>query len=119
MSSRLVWAVLVGMFLVMAATGPLKMMGSDTVPEQQPAPEVPDRVGMAGLAFSPDDLRVERGTELTFVNDDSAPHTVTAQDGVIDSGILNPGSSFRLVVNSRFEYRCLIHPAMSGRVSVG
>lgn len=120
--SRVVWTVIVLAFAAMAVTGPLKMIRlsrdeSDTgSASEAPAAGGDKRVGMAGLAFGPSELAVARGTEVLFDNDDAAPHTVTAADGSIDSGILNPGKSFRLVINEPFDCKCLIHPSMTARV---
>jgi plastocyanin len=73
---------------------------------------------MAGLKFAPDALVVPRGTTVLFDNNDVAPHTVTSQDGSIDSGILRPGATFSLVVNTRFEYFCAIHPSMEASIEI-
>lgn len=75
-------------------------------------------VAMAGLKFSPATLSVRKGTTVVFDNDDVAPHTVTSQDDTIDSGVLNPGKSFSLVVAAGFKYRCTIHPFMTASVVV-
>jgi plastocyanin len=75
-------------------------------------------VAMAGLKFSPATLSVRKGTTVVFDNDDVAPHTVTSQDDTIDSGILDPGKSFSLVVTAGFKYRCTIHASMTASVVV-
>ena len=75
-------------------------------------------VAMAGLKFRPATLSVRKGTTVVFDNNDVAPHTVTSQDDTIDSGVLNPGKSFSLVVTAGFEYRCTIHPSMTASVVV-
>jgi plastocyanin len=75
-------------------------------------------VAMAGLKFSPATLSVRKGTTVVFDNDDVAPHTVTSQQGTVDSGVLNPGKSFSLVVTAGFKYRCTIHPFMTASVVV-
>jgi plastocyanin len=36
--------------------------------------------------------------------------------GAIDSGTLAPRKVFKLVINEAFEYVCLIHPNMKGKV---
>ena len=119
--SRAVWTLIVVAFAVMAVTGPVKMFrlnndgAGDDSTDQTPAAS-DTRVAMAGLAFSPDDLAVARGTEVVFDNDDAAPHTVTSADENIDSGTLNPGKAFRLVINETFDYKCLIHPSMTARI---
>ena len=60
---------------------------------------------MAGLAFAPGTLTVARGTAAVFDNDDTAPHTVTARSGGVDSGVLDPGKQFSATVT------CLAGPA--------
>jgi plastocyanin len=73
-------------------------------------------VTMAQIAFKPTTLTVARGAEVSFVNKDIAPHTVTQNGGRIDSGVLNPGKTFTLKVNDAFEYSCTIHPNMKAKV---
>ena len=75
-----------------------------------------DTVTMAQIAFKPTTLTVARGTQVSFVNEDIAPHTVTQEGGAIDSGVLNPGKTFALEVNEAFEYICTIHPSMKAKV---
>ena len=75
-----------------------------------------DTVTMAQIAFKPTTLTVARGAEVSFVNKDIAPHTVTQDGGPIDSGVLNPGKTFTLTVNEAFEYICTIHPSMKAKV---
>jgi plastocyanin len=73
-------------------------------------------VVMAQIAFKPSTLVVRKGTEVLFVNRDVAPHTVTAASQGIDSGTINPGRSFRLVVAEAVEYVCTIHPFMKAKL---
>jgi plastocyanin len=75
-------------------------------------------VKMAGLAFAPGTLTVARGTTVVFDNDDTAPHTVTARSGGVDSGVLDPGKQFSLAVTDGFDYFCSIHPSMTAKIAV-
>jgi plastocyanin len=75
-------------------------------------------VKLAGLSFAPGTLTVARGTTVVFDNDDTAPHTVTARSGGVDSGVLDPGRQFSLAVTDGFEYFCSIHPSMTARIVV-
>jgi plastocyanin len=76
-----------------------------------------DTVTMEQIAFKPDTLTVAKGTVVSFVNEDLAPHTVTQQGGgSIDSGVLNPGKTFTLTIDDTFEYICAIHPSMKAKV---
>jgi plastocyanin len=75
-------------------------------------------VKMAGLAFAPGTLTVARGSTVVFDNDDTAPHTVTARSGGVDSGVLDPGKQFSLAVTDGFDYFCSIHPSMTAKIAV-
>ena len=80
----------------------------------------PDRISVANFGFSPGHLKVPAGTNVTWNNDDPAPHTITATNGSFDSGTLESGASFAHVFDAPgvFAYRCEIHPEMKGKVSV-
>ena len=79
-----------------------------------------DDIAIADFTFAPADLEVAQGTEVTWSNDDPAPHTVTAEDGSFDSGTLEPGQTFSVSVpdNGLVTYRCEIHPDMVGTITV-
>jgi plastocyanin len=81
----------------------------------------PDAVSIANFAFDPAELEVAAGTEVTWTNDDQAPHTVTADGGAFDSGTLEPRDTFSVVVdgNGPVTYACMIHPEMTGTIVVG
>ncbi|HZU74548.1 MAG TPA: hypothetical protein VE990_17455 [Acidimicrobiales bacterium] len=50
--------------------------------------------------FNPPDAAVYAGTPVKWVNADSKPHTVTANDGAFSSPSIAPGASFTWVANS-------------------
>ena len=94
------------------------------VPSPTAAPEPSAdavQVEIVNFAFSPAVVEVSAGTMVTWTNNDSAPHTVTALDGSFDSGILDPGATFSFTFEEAGEiaYQCDLHPAMQGSVSVG
>jgi plastocyanin len=80
-----------------------------------------DTVTISNFAFDPGELGVTPGTEVTWTNEDPAPHTVTADDGSFDSGTLEPGQTFSVTLegNGPVTYACQIHPDMTGTVTVG
>jgi plastocyanin len=77
-------------------------------------------VAIAGFAFAPADISVSTGTTVTWTNKDSAPHTVTLDDGSADSGNLAQGDIFSLAFDTAgtFAYSCAIHASMKGTVTV-
>jgi plastocyanin len=73
-----------------------------------------------GFAY-PADLTVAAGGSITWTNADSAPHTVTFDDGTCASGSIGPGGSVtvRYDVAGTFAFHCAIHPSMTGTLVVG
>jgi plastocyanin len=71
--------------------------------------------------FEPTDALVEPGTTLMWVNHGQEQHTVIADDGQFDSGVLNPGDSFLTTVegSGTLTYHCTLHPEMTGSITVG
>src|SRR5215218_205379 len=81
------------------------------------------------LRFDPAKLRVTAGTTLLVANVGGKPHTLTADDGSFDTGIVEPGAeggrfagrnaSVTLNQAGTFKFHCEIHPAaMKGVVTV-
>jgi plastocyanin len=74
-----------------------------------------------GFAFQPDVLKVEVGAKVTWTNDDTVAHTVTADTNSFASGNLQPGGSFSFTFTrpGTYAYHCSIHPSMHGSIVVG
>jgi plastocyanin len=77
-------------------------------------------IEIKGFAFTPQTATVKVGTQVTWTNKDSAPHTVTADDRSFDSGPLNQGESFtfQFPTGGTFAYTCTIHPSMQATIIV-
>lgn len=77
-------------------------------------------VSIADFAFDPPSLEVTVGTTVTWTNNDTVPHTVTAGDGTFDSGVIDPGGtfSFTFAEKGSFAYSCTIHPRMTAAIDV-
>jgi plastocyanin len=120
--SRVAWTVLVPFCLVLAIIAVVVIVRENSSAEADAlaaaAVDAAPTVVMEKLAFSPDTLTVRRGAEVLFDNKDVAPHTITADEGDRDSGIIDPGSAYRLTVNEPFEYHCAIHPSMTAKVEL-
>ena len=72
--------------------------------------------------YSPDTITVVLGVNntVTWTNADSAPHTVTANDGTFYSGNIATSGSFTYTFTTpgTYDYHCTYHPWMTGAVIV-
>ncbi len=77
-------------------------------------------VEIKDFAFHPASVTVNVGDTITWTNQDTAPHTATANDGSFDTGNLNKGQSgsHTFTKAGTFAYICSIHPNMKGTVTV-
>ena len=88
------------------------------VPASTPA----QAVQITHMAFSPGEITVKPGTEVTWTNRDQVPHTVTSKDkgGVLASQGLDTGDtySYTFTLAGDYAYYCTVHPFMMGVVHV-
>ena len=73
------------------------------------------------MEFDPDVLHIDRGTRVTWENDDTIDHTVTSLSSYyFASGTLDPGEDYSHTFNTRgtFSYFCSLHPEMRGTIIV-
>jgi plastocyanin len=75
--------------------------------------------------FIPYQLEVFSGESVIWKNPDSAAHTVTSgvpgsPNGMFDSGMLMPNQTFEFhfVESGEYDYYCMVHPWMTGKVIV-
>jgi plastocyanin len=73
-------------------------------------------VNIQNSKFDPNPLTIPVGTTVRFVNNDSAAHTATADDGSFDSGNLNKGQDFTFTFDQAgtFAYYCTYHGGKGG-----
>ena len=77
-------------------------------------------VSIKNMAFSPVSLTVSAGATVTWTNNDTTAHTVTADNGSFDSGNIAVGAKYSKVFSSAgtFSYHCTLHPEMRGTVVI-
>jgi plastocyanin len=77
-------------------------------------------VRISGMRFEPSTITVQPGTTVTWIHEDGAPHTVTGENGALQSGTLTGGQRFSHTFEEggSFDYACNFHPMMKGRVVV-
>jgi len=123
-----------GFALVIAVVGLVWYLGyyqKGDAPEIQPEvtePEVtetleaglPPLVNIKGYAFGPDKLRVQKGTTVTWTNEDQAKHTISFDDGTVESQLLAQGESFDYTFDEvgTYAYHCRPHPYMKAEIEV-
>jgi plastocyanin len=88
-----------------------------------PMPASAHQVVIYDYKFKPQALTVSRGTTVSWVNRDTAPHTATRRsisDEPFDSGNLAFEAGFTHTFQSTgsFHYLCVYHPGMQGTVVV-
>lgn len=116
--------------VVVAAIG-IVLMGqgcSSTTTTSNPSPSPSPVVGtssktdvsITGFAFVGSAVTINAKTTVVWTNNDSVPHTVTADDSSFDSGNIAPGASFSMTFNQAgtVAYHCKNHPTMHGKVIV-
>ena len=75
--------------------------------------------------YIPSQIIIPNGDQVTWINEDSAFHSVTSgfynePTGFFDSGYLDPYQSFSFVFDKIgvYDYYCILHPWMKGQVIV-
>jgi plastocyanin len=79
-------------------------------------------VTIVDYAFDPKDVTIKPGATVRWTNTgtDKDGHTVTADDGSYDSGVLKEGDTYTHTYDAEgtFSYICSVHPNMKGTVVV-
>jgi plastocyanin len=79
-------------------------------------------IEIRNFEFQPATVTISAGDTVQWKNEDSAPHTATAdptQSG-FDSGTIKSGASWSYVASAKgtYNYICTIHPYMKGTLVV-
>lgn len=95
--------------------------GQSTTTQPQPQPtttQAENLVVIKDFAFSPADMKIKKGTTVTWKNEDSAIHDVKSDS--FESKDLATGDTFQFTFDNAgtFSYICSIHPSMTGTVTV-
>ncbi|MDP2709591.1 MAG: cupredoxin family copper-binding protein [Solirubrobacteraceae bacterium] len=99
--------------------------GDETPTSSRAAAVATDRVQVEDFKYVPETVTVAAGTTLTWVNEDSAPHTSTSgaspsPDGEFDTGTFVGGASGTVTLSEpgTYAYYCALHPFMRATVIV-
>jgi plastocyanin len=92
--------------------------------ESEPAPSgeaaKAEKVKIVEFTYQPDPVVIQVGGKVIWQNEDTAPHTATADDGSFDTDLLQRGKikSETFKEAGTFPYFCEVHPTMHGTVEV-
>ena len=105
----------------------LSACGAAASPTTSPAgtPVIPQtgsqaKVTISNFAFDPAVVTIKAGQTVVWTNQDSAAHTVVADDNGWKSPTIAQGSTFSQTFTTAgtFAYHCSIHPTMKATVVV-
>ncbi len=71
--------------------------------------------------FQPKEITAKFNSEVTWINEDIMPHTVTSdRAGIFDSSIISAHQQWKHTFNTNgsYAYHCTLHPWMEGKVAV-
>jgi plastocyanin len=96
--------------LAIAAVALTLVVPATAFAQDAPTVSVQDEV------FVPPQVEFLAGNTLTWSSDGAEQHTITADDGSFDSGIINPGDTFAFTFDASgtYPYYCQIHGAPGG-----
>ncbi len=75
-------------------------------------------VSLQNFAFNPSNVTAKVGDTVTFVNNDSVQHHIFV--GSTDMGVQDPGATVTFTADKAGTYplKCIIHPSMTGSLTV-
>ena len=77
-------------------------------------------VSIANFAFVPAQITIAPGQNVTWTNNDGAPHGLAFKDGAKGEDLMLPGATFSRTYDKpgSFDYVCAVHSYMTGRIIV-
>lgn len=77
-------------------------------------------VSIQDYTFSPTQLTVTAGTQVTWTNRDQVPHLVVDQDKQFRSPALDTNEHYTFTFShpGTYHYFCSLHPQMTGTITV-
>jgi plastocyanin len=116
---------LLGVAVLLATSAPVAGCGGSDGGDEDSAGGAPaestDRVTIDDFEFMPAELTVQAGAEITVTNDDTAAHTLSADDGGdFDTGGIEADGdegAFTIEEEGTYPFICEFHPTMKGTVT--
>ena len=89
-------------------------------PQKTNAAILLDSTNLGDKSYQPNPIELSVWSSVLWTNDDRISHSVTAIEGEFDSGIIRPDEVFEYTFGKAggFDYYCMLHPSMTGRLVV-
>jgi plastocyanin len=71
-------------------------------------------------SFNPDEIIINKGEKVTWINGEKTPHTITSKENVLFDSLLKQNEEFTFQFDNvgTFEFGCTLHPWMHGTINV-
>jgi plastocyanin len=71
-------------------------------------------------SFNPDEIIINKGEKITWINEEKTPHTVTSKEKVLFDSLLKQNEEFTYQFDKvgTFELGCTLHPWMHETINV-
>jgi plastocyanin len=110
-----------GVLVAVAAAAVVLWVGARDEGGTGDEPELPvGALAASDFEYSAEHVTVEAGDVFTFENRGPSHHTITADDGRFDSGVVEPGDTFTVTLDGPrdIEVHCEVHPRMKALITV-
>lgn len=109
----------ISILILSGCTQKTQQNNQQVTPENKPTSNTAQSITIESFKFNPETVTIKKGSTVTWINKDSAPHTATSQNS-FDSGTLSKGQTFTFTFKQEgtFNYICSIHPYMKGKIIV-
>jgi plastocyanin len=79
-----------------------------------------NEVFIQSFAFSPSTIIISANSTVTWTNKDGISHTVTSDNSLFDSGLIETNASFSHLFTAvgTYNYHCTVHSTMVAKVIV-
>jgi amicyanin len=105
-----------------APAGTKRVEPKAPTPKLAPARQAPRvrRTTIRNISYMQPKITVPVGTAIEWTNSDPLPHSVTAVDKSFNSGLIQPGKTYRHTFTKAgtYNFYCVPHPFMKGVVVV-
>jgi plastocyanin len=112
--------IMLGGALASSASGPVGSSAMAKIASAGISTSSSAEVKIDNFAFTPGEVTVKAGTQVSWINHDDIPHTVDSTQGKFKSAGLDTDDKFqfRFTEPGEYPFYCRMHPKMTGKIIV-